>query len=478
MVLFSKILLLLWLINFAPPLLAHLLGEKWSNPVDGDRLYKDGKPLLGPHKTYRGIAAGLATGFLVGWALGFPAWVSFSTGFLSMLGDLLSSFIKRRLDLPSGSAVFGFDQIFEGSLPFVVLAPHESLGLMDVLVLTALFTVVAYSGSRFFKEILSRKPYEHYPRKLNSRVRFREFRACQITSHPLHHFVNFEDAFYYHFVMKWFFRALGIYDRGMRNALQVEVTRITFDFEDLPEAFDGYRVLFLTDLHLDGLKGLTEKLQSLLLDLPADLCVIGGDLRMETHGPFSQALSLMRRLIPAIHAKDGIIGILGNHDCIEIVEVLQKEGITFLVNDALAVERRGEKIWFVGVDDPHYYRCDDLGQAFRGVREEDFAVFLAHSNEVYREARQYGSRLYLCGHSHAGQIQLPPFGPLFTHSRAPRRYSQGKWSYRGMIGYTSCGAGVSGVPLRFFSRGEVVLITLRRKQSEYATEDLNPPPLH
>ena len=232
--------------------------------------------------------------------------------------------------------------------------------------------------------------------------------------------------------------------------------------------------MFLTDLHLDGLKGLTEKLQTLLRDLPADLCVIGGDLRMETHGPFSEALSLMRRLIPAIHAKDGIIGILGNHDCIEIVDVLEKEGMTFLVNDAMAVERNGDKIWFVGVDDPHYYRCDDLGQAFQGVREGDFAIFLAHSNEIYREARQYGAKLYLCGHSHAGQIQLPPLGPLFTHSRAPRRYSEGNWSYRGMKGYTSYGAGVSGVPLRFFSHGEVVLITLKRKPSGHGADEPGP----
>ncbi|MDY0041066.1 MAG: CDP-archaeol synthase [Desulforhabdus sp.] len=465
MLLCLKILFLLWLINFAPPLLAHLLGQKWDNPVDAGRLFKDGKPLFGPHKTKRGVLAGVATGLMVGWLFGFPAWVGFSAGLLSMSGDVLSSFIKRRLDLPAGSAVFGLDQVFEGSFPFIVLAPYGSLKPLNVIILTVLFIVVAYSGSRFFKEVLLSKPYEHYPRKLNSWVRFREFRACQITSHPLHHFVNFEDAFYYHFVMKWCFRALGLYRRGMRNALQIEVTHINFDFEELPPAFDGYRILFLTDLHLDGLEGLTEKLQTLVGNIQADLCVIGGDLRMETHGPFSRALSLMRRLIPAIHAKDGIFGILGNHDCLEIIEVLQKEKITFLVNDAMAVERQGERIWFVGVDDPHYYRCEDLEQAFRGVGEEDFAVFLAHSNEVYREARRYGPKLYLCGHSHAGQIQLPPFGPLFTHSRAPRRYSQGKWHYQGMLGYTSCGAGVSGVPLRFFSHGEVALITLNRKSS-------------
>ncbi|MGA7874308.1 MAG: CDP-archaeol synthase [Desulfoferrobacter sp.] len=474
MLLLIKILLLLWLINFAPPLLAHMLGDKWNTPLDMGYALTDGQLLFGPHKTQRGVLAGIAAGILVGWAMGFPVWVGCMTGVLSMSGDLLSSFIKRRFSLPAGSIVFGLDQIFEGILPLAILAPHFSLGLTDILLLTGVFAVGAYWGSLFFKGVLLQKPYENYRRSVNPRVRFREFRACQITSHPLHHFLNFEDAIYYHFIMKSFFRLLGLYNKGLQNALNVRVSRLAFNFQQLPEVFNGYRILYLSDLHLDGLQSLTEKLQLLVRDLPVDLCVIGGDLRMETHGPFFEAMAHMRRLIPEIRARDGIIGILGNHDCMEIVEPLEEDGMTYLINDSLAIERKGEKIWFVGVDDPHYYRCHDLDEAFQQVPAGDFTVFLAHTNEAYREAREFGSNFYICGHCHAGQIQLPPIGPIFTHSRAPRRYSKGIWQYRGMTGYTSDGVGVSGVPLRFFSQGEVVLITLRRGNSTHAPDAESP----
>ena len=327
MLLFCKILSLLWLINFTPPLLAHFLEDKWNHPLDFGRCFTDGKPWLGSHKTHRGVLGGMATGLLIGMLFGFPWWVGFLAGFLSMTGDILSSFMKRRWGFESGEVVAGLDQVFEGLFPFLVLGPYHALGPGEMLVLLAIFSTGAYFGSVFFKEILSAKPYETYPRHLSHRVRLREFRSCQVTSNPLHHFLNFEDAIYYHIFMKTVFRALGIYERGKQNALQLERSDVTFTFPDLPPAFDDYTILFLSDLHLDGLEGLTEKLQSILAGISVDLCIMGGDMRMQTYGPFDKALSHLNRLIPHIRAKDGILGVLGNHDCTEIMTPLEKIGI-------------------------------------------------------------------------------------------------------------------------------------------------------
>ena len=105
---------------------------------------------------------------------------------------------------------------------------------------------------------------------------------------------------------------------------------------------------------------------------------------------------------------------------------------------------------------------DDLAQAFEGVPREAFVIFLAHSPEVYTEAAAKGADIYLCGHTHGGQIRLPGIGAVFTHSRAPRRISAGAWTHDGMLGYTSVGVGVSGIPVRFGTRGEVLRLTLRR----------------
>lgn len=462
MLLFMKVLLLLWFINLAPPLLAHVLGPRWSTPVDRGKLWRDGQPILGPHKTYRGILGAAFAGFIGGWLTGLGPGVGLMAAMLSMAGDLISSFIKRRRKLPSGSVSAGLDQFFEGILPLLVLARTFSMEALETALLLVVFSIGAYVGSAFFKQILLRKPHEVYPRSVASWVRLRELRSCQITSNPLHHLVNFEDAVYYHFFMKTVFRCLGLYERGRRNALDFEVREVTFTFPGLPPSFDGYRVLFLTDLHLDGLDGLTDRLREVVMDMDVDLCLIGGDLRMATHGPFDPAMRHFRRLAPSIRARDGIIGVLGNHDCTEIIEPMKDLGVEYLVNDSRAIERNGERIWIVGADDPHYYKCHDLEDAFSSTDEGDFRVLVVHSNEIYREASRFGPHLYLCGHTHAGQIRLPWIGPVFTHSRAPRRLCSGAWHYGSMVGYTSSGVGVSGIPVRFASRGEVARIVLRR----------------
>lgn len=462
MVLFLKLLFFLWSVNFAPPLTAHILEEKWNRPLDGFWNFPDGRPLFGSHKTIRGVLAGISTGLLVGLLLGFPWWTGLGAGALSMAGDLYSSFLKRRLALVSGDVVPGLDQFPEGLFPFLILAPYFSLSFLYVVVCVSTFATAAYYGSVFLNRILLGMPFKSYPRPIRAKTRFRELISCQITASPLKYILNFEEAFYYHVFMKTAFRTLGIYERGRKNALKIEKLETTFSFPDLPSAFDNYKILLLTDLHLDGVDGLTEKLMEMVREMSVDLCILGGDFRMEIYGAFAEAMARLRRLLPAIRANDGIIGILGNHDCLEIVDSLQKDGIVFLVNNSTRIERNGAQLWFAGVDDPHYYKSHNLEQAFDGIPRDAFSIFLAHSNEVYSEARQYGPKLYLCGHCHAGQIQIPPFGPVFTHSTAPRYMTSGKWQYEGMHGYTSGGVGVSGVPVRFNSKGEVTLITLRK----------------
>jgi hypothetical protein len=459
-----RILTLLWLINFAPPLLAHFLEDKWNTPIDLGRVFKDGRPILGSHKTVRGVLGAVAAGALVAPLLGFPWWIGLLAGTLSMLGDLLTSFLKRRMDQPSGSLAPGLDQLFEGVLPFVALGPYHALSLWNAALLAALFGLGAYWGSVFLKKVLLTRPEQYYPRPLRSRVRLKELRRCHLPLTRFHYWLNFQDAFYYHIFMKGTFRLLGIYEKGVHNALQIQERQVTLVFDGLPEAFDGYKIIYMSDLHLDGLDGLTEKLQSILRSTSADLCLLGGDIRMETYGPMDEALSRCFRLLPEIKAQDGIYGVLGNHDCIEMIPQLREAGLTILVNEAVSIERGTERIWIVGIDDPHHFQCHDLVHAFDRVPENEFVIFMSHSPEVYREAADLGARLYLCGHTHAGQIQIAPLGPIFTHSRTGRRFSQGVWEYQGMQGYTSSGVGVSGVPVRFFSHGEVVTVALKKSR--------------
>ena len=455
-------LFLLW-VNLLPPLASVIWGERGSRPLDGGRRWFDHRPLFGRHKTGRGVLAALLGGTAVFPLLGVPLLTAAIASLLAMVGDLLSSFCKRRLNLPSGHIAPILDQVFECLLPALYLGHILHLQPWQILAVFLCFTPVAYLGSRFWSFITYRPDQQNYPRIIRSTVRLREWRSCHSPMARWQLLFNLTSFLSYQVLYTWFFRLAGLQTQGKRNVLDMEIIEKTFSFPALPAAFDGFRILFLTDLHLDGLEGLTDTLIKKIQDLEVDLCLVGGDIRMQTYGPMAPCLRRLRRLLSRVRSRHGILGVLGNHDCIEMTPDFEEAGMVMLINDSWPISEQDARIWIVGVDDPHYYRVDDAAHAFRGVPAGEFSIFLAHSPEAYESAAVHGAKLYLCGHTHGGQICLPGRGPLFTNSRAPRFTAAGVWQYREMVGYTSRGAGASGVPLRFNCPGEISLITLRRR---------------
>jgi predicted MPP superfamily phosphohydrolase len=260
-----------------------------------------------------------------------------------------------------------------------------------------------------------------------------------------------------HFVLKY----TGFLKRAERNTLAFDVRQIDVPLKRLPGVFDGYRILHLSDLHIDFMHDEGKTLVELLQGLSFDLCVITGDYRFHTSGIYQPVLNGMKQLLPALECKDGIVGILGNHDYLEIVPGLEGMGIRMLLNESLAIERDGERVWIAGVDDPHYYEVHDLNKAMQPIDDDETVVLLAHSPEILKEALQFSADYYLCGHTHGGQVCLPGRIPVITNARCKRRYTSGAWEYHGMKGYTSRGTGSSGLPVRIFCPPEVTLHVLR-----------------
>lgn len=463
---------LLWL-NFLPPLANIVWGERFNKPVDCGRLFFDKHRIFGNHKTIRGVLFCLLGGTAVAPLLGVGFRVAASASLLAMAGDLLSSFIKRRLNKPCGSNIFVLDQTFEALFPLLFLGAHLQLTWTHILIILLCFITIAYLGSCFWNFVMFRSPQKNrgdYPRVIRSTVRLREWRSCHT---PLAHWqslLNLSSVLAYDILYSWFFKLTALQEKGMQNAMDIQVEEQTFYFPDLPDSFEGFRILLLTDLHLDGQPGLTEELSRQISGVEVDLCLLGGDIRMKTYGPMAKCLRHLRDLLPNVQSRHGIFGVLGNHDCIEMAVDLEESGLVMLVNDSWEVSRDGESIWVVGLDDPHYYKVDDAGRACRDIPDHGFKIFLAHSPEAYKSAADYSSRLYLCGHTHGGQICLPGSRAIFTNSRAPRFTAVGRWQYKKMRGYTSRGAGSSGVPLRFNCPGEISLITLRREIAPVAVQ--------
>jgi predicted MPP superfamily phosphohydrolase len=255
-------------------------------------------------------------------------------------------------------------------------------------------------------------------------------------------------------------KCAGLYRRGHRNALSVQVRFQNLPCPDLPEAFDGFRLLHISDTHIDGSPELPDLLARLIEPLDYDACVITGDFREGTFEdydtPARQMVELRRRI------KTDTYAILGNHDAIEMVPTLEAGGLRMLLNEHAVLTRAGTSVWLAGVDDPHYYETDNLDQALAGIPEEGFKILLAHSPEICRKAAFAGVHLYLCGHTHAGQICLPGGRPLLTNSKCPRECHSGLWHFEEMTGYTSRGAGTSSVAVRFNCPPEITVHTLRR----------------
>jgi len=255
-------------------------------------------------------------------------------------------------------------------------------------------------------------------------------------------------------------RILGLYERGVRNATDIRLNQMDIWFESLPKEFDGFRLLPLSDLHADFLPQTLRAALDLIVDVEADVCVLTGDFRRRVRGSFDDILPAMEKLTSHISTRHGTYAILGNHDSADMVEPFEALGIRVLINETHTILRNGAELHLTGTDDVHYYYTDAARQAL-AVAPEGFKIALIHSPELADAAAENGYELYLAGHTHGGQVCLPGGWPIITHMNRYRRYARGLWRHGDMRGYTSTGVGVSGLPVRFNTRGEVVLITLR-----------------
>lgn len=156
----TRLLLLLAVANGAPILAKRVFGSWWSTPLDGGWHFFDGRRLLGPSKTVRGFAIATAGTTVVAALLGLSFGVGFLMGALSMLGDALASFTKRRLNIASSGRATGLDQIPEALLPLLVVGSGLGLSLLDVLLITLVFFVLEMPLARLFFALgLRDRPY-------------------------------------------------------------------------------------------------------------------------------------------------------------------------------------------------------------------------------------------------------------------------------------------------------------------------------
>ncbi len=194
----------------------------------------------------------------------------------------------------------------------------------------------------------------------------------------------------------------------------------------------------------------------------ADIAVLTGDYVGHSNGGLEAFSAAMARLTGAIDVADGTYAILGNHDSIRMAETFRDLGVALLGNRTVPLARGADRVHLTGIDDVYLFRTP-LVDAALARKPEGFNILLAHSPHAAVEAADAGFDLYLTGHTHGGQVCLPGGRPLVGRIGGPRRFNAGLWRQGRTVGYTTSGVGVSRVPVRFNTRGEIALITLRRR---------------
>ena len=277
-------------------------------------------------------------------------------------------------------------------------------------------------------------------------------------THVFGHGTNFfhiENWYSIHSVIRNTLRLTGLYGRGRRNAENIRVRHHQVKLPGLPPAFDGFTILHLSDMHVDVSHGAMRRLIELLPDVRYDICVLTGDFRGKTFGPFQATLEGLARM--RAHLEDPVYGVLGNHDTICMVPGMEEMGIRMLLNEAVTIVRGNQRIHLAGIDDAHYYRVDNIEKAASQFPHGEFSILLSHTPEIYRQAAHADFDMLLSGHTHGGQICLPGSVPITLDSVLPRHMGRGPWKYHDMVGYTSVGVGSVVVPVRFNCPPEITL---------------------
>jgi len=252
------------------------------------------------------------------------------------------------------------------------------------------------------------------------------------------------------------------------RATSVRLTHIEVPLGGLPPAFDGYRILHISDIHA-GPFASARSIASRLARAcghPVDLVAFTGDLATTRAAVRMGAAAAAQ----SITATDGAIAVLGNHDRWiggdYVRAALAEYGVKVLVNEHTTVSRGDAALYVAGVDDASYTRFDDLGAALKGIPAGAPIILLSHTPDIVLDPHAARASLILTGHTHGGQVVLPWLGPIYVPSRLGRRWAAGLYDLGGRWLFVTRGLGEIFPPIRINCPPEIGVITLRRRAPE------------
>ena len=270
-------------------------------------------------------------------------------------------------------------------------------------------------------------------------------------------------------VLAGLFLALIVWTAWGNTAL--ELNTYTISSRELPEAFEGYRIAQVSDLHNAEFGEGNQRLLDMLREAGPDMIAITGDLIDSRKTNIAVALAFAKeavKIAPCYYVS-------GNHEAgvseyQDLKTGLEAAGVTILDDTQVKIEVSGKSITVIGVDDPSFsadYLTGDAAVIDKKLSElaaEDpgFTILLSHRPELFDTYVDHDIDLVLSGHAHGGQFRLPLIGGLVAPNQGLfPKYDAGLYSEDHTNMIVSCGLGNSIIPFRFNNRPEVVLIELK-----------------
>jgi uncharacterized protein len=231
----------------------------------------------------------------------------------------------------------------------------------------------------------------------------------------------------------------------------------------LPEAFDGFRVAQISDLHCGPFAD-RARVASWVAEvnrLEPDLIAVTGDLIARG----DEFVPVVAGELGELRARAGVFASMGNHDYFTdgdaLAAAVEGAGLTMLRNRGVEVGHGDGRIFVAGVDDT-WTRRQDFDRALANRPDGMTTVLLAHDPALFPEAAARGVDLTLSGHLHGGQLGLPFLAGKVNLARLLTRFTAGFYRLGNASLYVSRGLGTTGPPVRVGVRPEITLLTLRR----------------
>ncbi|MDH5509239.1 MAG: metallophosphoesterase [Nitrospinota bacterium] len=270
---------------------------------------------------------------------------------------------------------------------------------------------------------------------------------------------------------------LGFYNT---TAYGVELQEVTIKIKDLPERFSGFTIALLSDTHASMIanKGLFDEAARLIMSKKPQMIALTGDYISGSTKFLSGAIGKFRQKyldqlldsLSVLKAPLGVYAVLGNHDFWsgpEAIEAISDSftkslGVIWLRNRNLRVEKDGEAINLLGVDDYWQSSCS-IHRAYQGLDKDSVNILLSHNPDINDDVPpQMRIDLILSGHTHGGQIYLPFIGCPVVPSKFGQKYISGLVRDGERQTYITRGVGHLMAPIRINCPPEATIITLEK----------------